>query len=188
MTTLRSFRSDDLASLVAYNNAELPHVSELTPQTGEELIEMAHDVAVVADDSGILGFVVAFVPGSAYHSLNYRWFDTSFDDFVYVDRIVVVPEAQGRGVGRMLYEHVGALAAQRGCAVTCEVNVVPPNEPSMRFHERLGFSEVGQLGTEQKRVALLAWDVVTYRRDMKRRNTYQNIKATDENNASDAAT
>lgn len=157
---LRPFETEDLPHLVAYNNAELPHVSELTERTGEALIEMAYDVAVVADDSRILGFVVAFVPGSAYHSLNYRWFDDSLDDFLYVDRIVVAPEAQGQGIGRLLYSHVGALAAQRGCVVACEVNLVPPNEPSMRFHERLGFSEVGQLGTNEKKVALLAWDVV----------------------------
>lgn len=160
MTTLRPFHPDDLPSLVAFNNAEVPHVSELTPHTGEELIEMAHDVGIAADDSGMLGFVVTFVPGSPYQSHNYRWFDDSFDNFVYVDRIVVIPGAQGRGIGRMLYDHVGALAAQRGCVVTCEVNLVPPNEPSMRFHERLGFSEVGQLGTNEKKVSLLAWDVV----------------------------
>jgi predicted GNAT superfamily acetyltransferase len=28
--------------------------------------------------------------------------------------------------------------------LTCEVNLNPPNHGSIRFHQRIGFSEVGQ--------------------------------------------
>jgi predicted GNAT superfamily acetyltransferase len=41
--------------------------------------------------------------------------------------------------------------------VSCEVNVVPMNAGSLRFHMRLGFDSVGQQATEggKKRVSLL---------------------------------
>jgi predicted GNAT superfamily acetyltransferase len=161
MSMLRPFHPDDLAELVAYNNAEVPHVSELTFKTGAALVAMAEDVTVAVDGEAMLGFVVAFTPGSEYHSLNYRWFADNLDDFVYVDRIVVLPETQSRGIGRALYAHVGALASQRNGVVACEVNLEPPNGSSMRFHERIGFSEIGQLGGAGKRVAMLVWNVGT---------------------------
>ena len=42
--------------------------------------------------------------------------------------------------------------------MTCEVNLKPPNESSMRFHERYGFTQIGSQATEggQKEVALMA--------------------------------
>ncbi len=42
--------------------------------------------------------------------------------------------------------------------MTCEVNVVPPNESSMRFHEDYGFRTVGTQTIDNggKKVALMA--------------------------------
>ncbi len=42
--------------------------------------------------------------------------------------------------------------------MTCEVNLRPPNESSMRFHERYGFEQIGSQATEggAKEVALMA--------------------------------
>ena len=44
-----------------------------------------------------------------------------------------------------------------GRPVSCEVDVVPENPGSLRFHEALGFESVGQQDTEggEKRVRLL---------------------------------
>jgi len=42
--------------------------------------------------------------------------------------------------------------------VTCEYNIVPPNEPSRLFHDRFGFKEQGTqwLANGTKRVSLQA--------------------------------
>jgi hypothetical protein len=44
--------------------------------------------------------------------------------------------------------------------LTCEVNLRPPNEGSLRFHRRLGFREVGRQETPYGAlVTLLALDL-----------------------------
>jgi uncharacterized protein len=87
------------------------------------------------------GFVIAMGPGTAYDSFNYRWFTERYPAFSYVDRIVVRPEARGRGVARALYEAVFADARAAGLPfVGCEVNVDPPNPVSDAFHARMGFA------------------------------------------------
>ncbi len=53
-------------------------------------------------------------------------------------------------------ELVGRLTG-RFPVLTCEVNVRPRNEPSLRFHHSIGFREVGQQDTDggNKTVSLL---------------------------------
>ena len=93
-----------------------------------------------------------------YFSENYRWFAARYEEFVYVDRVVVAEERRGSGVGRAFYEDIIEFSFSRAPVLLCEVNVKPRNDRSLRFHERFGFAEVGQLDTEggSKRVSLLA--------------------------------
>jgi hypothetical protein len=46
--------------------------------------------------------------------------------------------------------------AQRYGRMVLEVNADPPNEPSLRFHRRRGYAEVGRLGPPGHVVALLS--------------------------------
>ena len=90
-------------------------------------------------------FLIAFRDTAAYDGASFRWLQREMCAFVYIDRIIVSAEAQGRGLGRHLYEHVEAQAVSYGFrALTCEVNLEPLNERSLAFHQTLGFSEIGR--------------------------------------------
>jgi predicted GNAT superfamily acetyltransferase len=41
-----------------------------------------------------------------------------------------------------------------------EVNLVPPNPGSLAFHRGRGYAEVGRLGDEEHRVAMLTKDLI----------------------------
>lgn len=159
---LRELTPADLPRLVELNNRNVPAVSPSDAAGMAALLAATETtVAVVADDdpATVLGFALLMRAGADYDSENYRWFEGRGTDFFYVDRIVVADEAQNAGVGRALYAAIFAGARERGLAeVTCEVNVEPPNPGSMRFHERLGFVEVGRQSTKNDTivVALLA--------------------------------
>ena len=61
-----------------------------------------------------------------------------------VDRIVIDAPFRGMGIGRALYRAVFDRAAESGTGlVTCEVDIVPHNGPSLEFHKAMGFEEVG---------------------------------------------
>ena len=61
----------------------------------------------------------------------------------YVDRIAIDTSARRQRIGEALYEAAFAACAGRYEAIGCEVNRLPPNPGSLRFHKRLGFVEVG---------------------------------------------
>ncbi|MDF2442226.1 MAG: uncharacterized protein JWR01_429 [Subtercola sp.] len=138
--------------LLAMNNAAVPAVNRLDEEDLALLVALAHRAVVVADDAdpdSAVGFALALLPGSAYASENYRWFSARSTGFLYVDRIVVGGGARGRGLGRVLYDDLFAVARAAGCAeVFCEVNLEPPNPGSLLFHGRLGFEQLGTLRTK----------------------------------------
>jgi uncharacterized protein len=100
-------------------------------------------------DGLVVGFCLVMPSDTDYDSVNYRWFTERHDDFLYLDRVAFDADAQGRGLGTLLYAEVDRLMVERGGAarLALEVNVDPPNEPSLAFHARRGFVEVGQQDT-----------------------------------------
>lgn len=69
------------------------------------------------------------------------WF-TNFSTFLgrpglYLEDLYVQPAFRGRGLGRALLGHVGALAVARGCG-RFEWSVLDWNENAIRFYERMG--------------------------------------------------
>lgn len=112
---------------------------------------------VVEQDGDIAAFLLAFADGTRYDSSNYCWFDERYKNFLYVDRVVVAGDAQGRGLGGELYRDLIEFGRSRGKrALVCEFDIEPPNPISRRFHEAFGFREVDvrEYGNPVKRVSL----------------------------------
>jgi len=142
-------------AVLGLNNGALPHVNALDAAALAALQGQAEAAFTAWRGAAVAGFLIAFGPRAAYDSPNYRWFDARYDDFLYVDRIVVAEAGRGLGIGRGLYRAAFARAGAR--PLCCEVNLRPPNEASLRFHRGLGFREIGRQQTDggAKEVALL---------------------------------
>jgi len=141
---LRPYEPPDADAVLALNQANLDAVGWLDPDRLEWLVGLA-DSSLVADDGGALaGFAITLAPGTVYDSINYAWFAQRYDDFSYLDRIVVAPPHRRSGVGSLIYDEAEASARPHG-RLTAEVYVEPPNESSLAFHRRRGYAEVGRL-------------------------------------------
>jgi uncharacterized protein len=142
---IRDAKIADFPAILGLNLEMEQYLSPLS----EELLRDLHAVAVYhrvieTKQDEVAGFLLALREGADYSSVNYLWFAERYRQFLYVDRVVVAQDQQGKRLGRLLYEDLFAFARENGIAVvTCEFDIDPPNEASRRFHSRFGFREVG---------------------------------------------
>ena len=141
----RLFLESDIDAALELNNLNTPAVGELDHVQLQFLIDHSlYSFAIGADT--LHAFCITFAPGAPYTSVNYQWFSQNYSDFVYLDRIVVSENMRNQTLGEKLYLAVEQRMIKDRCApiLTCEVNLNPPNHGSIRFHNRIGFHEVGQ--------------------------------------------
>lgn len=153
---IRNCEVKDLEQVLALNEKAVPHVNSLKKRDLLEFMKLADYFWVVEKEQHVVAFLIVIGPGRDYDSTNYQYFDEKYDDFHYVDRIVVRSGAKREGLGKALYTKLfEESAAQR---ITCEVNIEPPNPVSMSFHAISGFGEVAKQHSEngKKWVSLMA--------------------------------
>ncbi len=153
---IRKIKQADYDEVLKLNEASVPHVNSIDRDDLAWFHEHAAFLVVAEIDDKLAGFMIGLRPGTDYRSENYRWFCANYSDFAYVDRIAVASWARRRGIAESFY--TAFAASQPDVPVmTCEVNLRPANEGSMRFHERMGFRQVASQETEggKKEVALM---------------------------------
>lgn len=157
VATPRPPKDRELPLLLALNQDALPHVNSLDLEDVTWFSRHCAYFRALFHQGAPLGFLGAMTPDCDYQSPNFLWFRSRFSGFVYIDRVIVAPQAQRRGVASRLYQDLESWARTRAPLVACEVNLQPPNPGSLAFHVRRGFRQVGTQQTDNgaKTVALL---------------------------------
>ena len=146
--------SSDLDDVLALNER---HVELTSPLSRERLVQLVGwaDRACVVDVGGAFaGFVLTFATGSAYDGENFGWFAARHQDLAYLDRVVVHEDFRRRGLASRVYDELESTCGRP--VMTLEVNLDPPNEPSLAFHRGRGYAEVGQRDSGGHLVSLMA--------------------------------
>ena len=151
----------DLPYIHDLNQHALPDVSSITLNNMTQFLEMADYFRVIKVKNDIAGFLIALTPGKDYHSPNYKWFEKKYSQFMYVDRIVIDPSFQSKGLGRAFYDNLKIFSRRDTPIITCEVNLKPKNDGSLLFHKKYGFEQVGTQETDggKKEVSLMVYKI-----------------------------
>ena len=143
---IRDVTTDDFVFVMDLNDINVEVLSPMNTSKFLYFTEVSEMFQVMEVDGRPAAFIIALREGiDDYSSENYRWFCGHYEKFLYVDRIVVDEEYRRLGLGRDAYEHVFDRARETGVPmVTAEGDIIPYNEPSLKFHSEMGFEEVGQ--------------------------------------------
>jgi predicted GNAT superfamily acetyltransferase len=139
---LRDVTSEDLDAVLELNEQVVPAVNSIPIAQMSWFADNAAYFRVADAGGNIAAFLIGLRPGTTYDSLNYQWFCARYDDFAYIDRVAVAASARRAGLASRLYEDFRASLPESVGFMTCEVNLRPPNETSMKFHEGHEFRQV----------------------------------------------
>lgn len=144
-TVIRAARPGDYEDILKLNEESVHFLSPM------DIVKLKHldsqsELHLVAEcDGTVVGFLLALREGKDYDSVNYTWFLSRYHKFLYIDRVVVSTSLQNASIGTAFYNEVIRHAENTGVpVVTAEINVMPPNPGSLKFHEKFGFEEVGR--------------------------------------------
>ena len=155
---LRDLEDTDLEAVLRLNEAVVPAVNSVGIEQMHWFAEHAAFFRIALRGQDLAAFLIGMRPGTDYASPNYQWFCDTYSDFGYIDRIAVAGSARRHGLATRLYRDFEEQLPADVTVMTCEVNIRPPNDSSMRFHENFGFRQVGSqtLDNGNKEVALMA--------------------------------
>ena len=158
---LRDVNEVDFEAVLILNQSEVQYVGSVDLQKMHWFAANAAYFRLMTADDKLAAYLIGMRPGTSYESPNYRWFCDRYDDFAYVDRVVVAEFARRDSLASRLYKDFAHAMPDSVGIMTCEVSISPPNGTSMLFHERLGFRQVGSQATVggTKEVAMLVQDL-----------------------------
>ena len=141
---IRDITEADFPAVLEMNLESVHFLSPLSRGRLEMLLVQSAYHRVVEHDGQVVAFILTFCAEADYDSPNFLWFTNRYPSFLYIDRLVVRDGFRNKGFGKMLYRDLMAFCRERNLPrITCEVDVVPPNPVSLRFHQAHGFREVG---------------------------------------------
>jgi uncharacterized protein len=159
---IRQIEPTDFARVLELNADAVQHTSVLDLVRLIELDALSSYHKVLCVDGSVAAFLLAMRESALYVNDNFAFFASRYDHFIYVDRIVVDPAFSGLKIGSLLYQDLFQYARSNGLSiVACEYNIEPSNEPSRRFHDKFGFTEIGTQWLDgcKKRVSLQVADI-----------------------------
>ncbi len=151
MISIENSREEHYDKILNLNEQLVHFLSPMDLNKYQKMIQETAMNKVALEDDEVTGFMMVFSEGKSYDSVNYKWFEQRYEKFLYVDRIVISPKHHKKGIGKKLYEELFSYAKKIGYnIITCEIDIEPPNPGSLKFHNRMGFQEVGTQEIDSK--------------------------------------
>lgn len=143
---LRDYQPADFDAVIEINQSNLPEVGPMDEEKMAFFVRVSPYLKVIEVDGKVVGMLIGLTESDTeYPSLNFAWFRKRLDRFAYIDRIALAAEARGQGWGPALYQDFESWARSIDRPAMCaEVNTLPPNPRSLRFHLLFGFEEIGR--------------------------------------------
>ena len=138
---LRPVNESDVADVLRLNHDNVELLAPMDEPKLWRLRDVSARFDVVTIDDAFAGFVIGMTADSEYWSQYFTCWRDRYDDFFYLDRIVLMDTFRRRGLGTFVYDEIEKVAANHG-RMTLEAN--RDNAPSRAFHEARGYQPFGE--------------------------------------------
>lgn len=137
------------------NQRASPAALQLSESDFADLIRSCDVVLQEREKSSVLAFALGMSAAQPQANFAQQWFLTRFEDFLFLERMVVAPASRRRGVGRKLLENLVRQCQAAGLrAMCCQIHDRPRNAEAHAFALACGFQPI-------ESVMLPSRDIVT---------------------------
>ena len=149
MIVLKDYDNNLFDFILSSNSLNEPHVGFLNKKKLQSLLRQSNYCKIAFYKDEPAGFLLCIPEDMQYASLNYKWVSERYSNFMYIDRISVLEKFKNRKLGTALYTDLFYFSRENQYdTILCEVNIMPPNPDSIRFHKKFDFVECGSQFTE----------------------------------------
>ena len=114
MIELVDYTEDMFDFILKSNNINKPQVGFLKNDRLKLLLNQANYCKVAKFNGELAGFLLCLPENKEYDSPNYQWVSKRYSNFVYIDRISVLPKFQNEKIGSALYTDLIYFSAFEG--------------------------------------------------------------------------
>lgn len=144
-----------IASMQRLNEKEAPEALSLVESVFVETANLCDYRFDLSAGGALCAFAQGLTCGQGVDHFAYQWFSMRFDDFVFIDRIIVDSAYRRQGRGAQLLEACVAKAqAHNKTLMVCQVHDRPSNKLGHLFIQKMGFNAI-------ESVMLPSRDIVT---------------------------
>jgi GNAT superfamily N-acetyltransferase len=145
MIEIREANPQDYSLIQKIAHQTWPHTfgNILTKKQIDYMLEMMYSIPALTDqvDKKNHKFILAYNGtegvGYASYELHYKGLDKT-----KIHKLYILPEVQGKGIGRLLINMIAELASQKNDTIL-SLNVNRDN-PAIQFYEKIGFIITGE--------------------------------------------
>ena len=161
---IKTVDKSDFDFVLSLNQKNLPEVSNADLVGMSYFLKNSSYFKIIRESNHPVGFLIGIMPGKDYSSENYVWINKRYNSFIYIDRVIIDKKYRHKGIGSYFYNHLAKTYCGKVSSLMCEVNILPYNKPSINFHKKYGFKEIGQKNIEngEKTVSYLMYKIPVY--------------------------
>ena len=100
---LRPVNPSDESAIIALNDEAVAVTSPMDSARHHHLLELSAHSIIAEEHDQMLGFLIGMTDDAPYQNGNCQWFSKRLKNFFYIDRVVISPQAQGKGLGQAFY-------------------------------------------------------------------------------------
>jgi len=144
---IRKATEGDIPQIKLINDSESEWVGEESEDFFKRYLDISFFLVAINKQDEVIGFVMVMDGNEEYDSINFLWFKQKYNNFRYIDRIVIKEDYRLAGIADKLYNFVSVSMVEdnRRSFLVVKVSIEPLNLASKKFHLKKGFQKVGKL-------------------------------------------
>ncbi len=138
---IRDANKNDLKKVLKISKQFPNELIQKNEQYFKKVLRNCYSFSVIEHNGKIIGYATVFSREKLGQNKFHRWFKKRFEQFLYIEQIVIAKEYHGQDIGSALLNKI--IKKKNNCTVCLDVNLT--NIKAINFYKKHGLKQIGVL-------------------------------------------